>query len=131
MKKERIFTANIMVCNNLEEYNNSNENSVSIYESCAKIIKTRNNKYILINRIETFSDELKCNLGIKVGILDTYPSRRNIYFVDEKSLRPYFNDYSIKKCSHITVKKLRLQIEHDRLMTERNQILNNKYKKFS
>lgn len=129
MKRENVFVGNIKNCISFELYKHCADkngfipyfkiNSMTVGESClttyikqAILIKVSENKYIWLDTVNTFIDELKCDLGFGLKMLNTYPTEENLTFVDEASLKPYFKNNFSNESKNIRVKTLKKEVSH-------------------
>ena len=128
MKNSDIYIGTIKKCNDVycyEKYgeeryvgsfkiNNTELGEVHKYVDVitdqAILIKVNNEKYIWLNQIETFSDELLVNLGIAKKTINTQPSNDNDLFVEKNTLIPYFKNIENK---NLNVAKLKTKILTD------------------
>lgn len=127
MKKSDILVGTIKKCNNLYRYKEYGEERyigdfiightkigsthkyVDTVCNEAILIKVNEDKYMWLNLLTSFTDEILANLGIPIKVINTFPSTDNDYFVDKNSLRPYFeNNKNIK----INVKILKKSIDN-------------------
>ena len=125
MKSNEIFIGTIRQCiciNRYEEYGDEkffpefeiNHNIFGSTEKYTKqitdqaiLIRVNENKYIWINHLTSFKDDLLVNLGLPIKAISTKPSCDNDLFVVEDSLKPYFNNTENK---NISVNKLRRKV---------------------
>lgn len=125
MKNRDIYIGTIKKCNSLYCYKKYGEKAyigdfrinnteigqmydfVDVISDQAILIKVTDNKYIWLNKIQSFGDELRVNLGISPKTISTYPSNDKDLFVDTKTLIPYFEN---EKDESLNVNKLRKKV---------------------
>ena len=128
MKREDIFIGKIKKCRNVYQYKQYGdsryvpdfsinktefgtiENYAYVVRDVAVLIKATENKYIWLNTLTSFIDEVKVNLGIEVNALNCEPTQDGELFVDIDSLVPYYEDELDK---NISVKRLRMDTLSD------------------
>lgn len=136
MKPEQIFVGNIRKCTKYEEYTtfsssmyNGNECVIrdsigtiatddEIYKKQAILIKMKNGGYVDLERLNSILDSMKVYRditkdGYRLGglIMSTSAYCMGCLFVEEESLKPYYN-YSNKQ--QISVYQLKKQIKRDK-----------------
>lgn len=101
IKKNQIFIGTIKKCKNYERYM---EDNVDIIDSYAALIKVTDNKYIYIETLKNFVEDLIVDMGFSIKVLGTKPEKDGDLFVDETDLIEY---YSKSNEENISVRKLK------------------------
>lgn len=86
------------------EVGETRKNAV-IFSEKEILIKIDDNKYVLLESINSLLDEIKMDLGIRANILYTYPERDGDLFVDKNSLVSYYEQNKVEKVRVKTLKK--------------------------
>jgi len=73
----------------------------------AILIRVNEDKYIWINHLTNFMDDLLVNLGFSIKVINTSPSCDDELFVVKDSLKPYFNN---TQNENLSVNKLRKKV---------------------
>lgn len=120
IKKEDVFIGTIKRCDSLREYNAYGDSRFAPeFESATMVIGTtftytteivkeavliRTDKgYMYIDFLENPLQRFLANHGVSIKVLQSKPSCDGDYFVDEKTLKPYFiEETNLKETSNKT-----------------------------
>lgn len=97
MKKGQIFIGNIS-----KNTNRMNWNKLNLLELTKKymdligkdiiLVQTKEHEYVPLENINSLTKEILISLGLYFNSLKTTPNENNPYFIDEKTLEPFFGE---------------------------------------